>query len=112
MWTTAPQAFLRPPGRDHLPALPAIGRAQVGPAEAQERPRTPPAEPALPPLPALEGEQIAALAELERFLASDRQCFLMQGLAGTGKTTVLAHLARRLGGRVLGSPRQPARPRR
>jgi exodeoxyribonuclease-5 len=50
---------------------------------------------AAPTLPALEGEQVTALAALERFLAGNRQCFLMQGLAGTGKTTVLASLARR-----------------
>jgi exodeoxyribonuclease-5 len=56
----------------------------------------PPRPAALPPLPELEGEQVGALARIEEFLAGDeRQYFALDGLAGTGKTTVAAALARR-----------------
>jgi hypothetical protein len=60
--------------------------------------------PALPPLPAMEGEQSVAVALLERFLTGDRQYFVLHGLAGTGKTTVLAALAQRLRGTSLLAP--------
>ena len=50
---------------------------------------------ALPPLPDLDGEQAAAMAAIDEFLAGSGQCFCLQGLAGTGKTTIMATLARR-----------------
>lgn len=50
--------------------------------------------PTPPHLPALEGEQLAAFTAINEFLDThDKQCFSLHGLAGTGKTTVLAHLA-------------------
>jgi hypothetical protein len=61
--------------------------------------------PSPPPLPALEGEQVAAPAAIEGFPAvAAPQCFVLHGLAGTGKTTVLAHLARRYPGVYLAAP--------
>src|SRR5215472_17015319 len=58
----------------------------------------------LPPLPELEGEQADALAAIEDFLASDRQSFTLHGLAGTGKTTLVAVLARKLDNASLLAP--------
>lgn len=50
---------------------------------------------ARPALPQLDGDQLEAVAALDEFLASSRQTFCLQGLAGCGKTTVLAALARK-----------------
>jgi exodeoxyribonuclease-5 len=62
-------------------------------------------EPAdLPPLLKLEGEQADALAAIETFLAGEKQSFCMHGLAGTGKTTVMAALASRLANAILVAP--------
>jgi exodeoxyribonuclease-5 len=48
----------------------------------------------LPLLPELEGEQADALAAIENFLAGNKPCFVLHGLAGTGKSTLIATLAR------------------
>ena len=58
------------------------------------------------PLPPLEGEQLAAMDAIQAFLASqsERQHFCLHGLAGTGKTTVLATLARELPDAILAAP--------
>ncbi len=40
-------------------------------------------------------EQAAAISGIEAFLKSDLQTYVLHGLAGTGKTTVLADVARR-----------------
>jgi exodeoxyribonuclease-5 len=64
--------------------------------------RREPAE--LPPLPKLEGEQADALAAIETFLGGEKQSFCMHGLAGTGKTTVMAALASRLANAILVAP--------
>jgi exodeoxyribonuclease-5 len=65
-------------------------------------PRT--ADTELPSLPELEGEQADALAVIEDFLASNKRCFVLHGLAGTGKTTVIATLARRTVNSTLVAP--------
>ena len=53
---------------------------------------------ALPPLIAdvsLTAEQEAAMSAIDEFMADRRrQLFTLHGLAGTGKTTLLAHIAR------------------
>lgn len=61
-------------------------------------------KPVLPSLPALEGEQLEALAAIDTFLKGPEQYFCLQGLAGTGKTTLLAVLARRLNDAALVAP--------
>jgi hypothetical protein len=38
-------------------------------------------------------EQERIVARIDDFMASSRQCFLFHGVAGTGKTTPLAHTA-------------------
>jgi exodeoxyribonuclease-5 len=58
----------------------------------------------LPLLPELEGEQADALAAIQDFLAGNKQCFVLHGLAGTGKTTVIATLARWLKDSALVAP--------
>jgi exodeoxyribonuclease-5 len=58
----------------------------------------------LPPLPELEGEQADALASIKDFLAGAKQYFCLHGLAGTGKTTVIATLARKLPNCTLVAP--------
>ncbi|WP_119157590.1 ATP-dependent DNA helicase [Caldimonas tepidiphila] len=45
---------------------------------------------------ALTPSQQQALSAIQEFLASDAHCFLLKGSAGTGKTRLLAALARRL----------------
>lgn len=58
-----------------------------------------------PALPALDGEQAAAISSIRDFLAEDqKQSFVLHGLAGTGKTTVLAHVAHELPRACLASP--------
>lgn len=56
---------------------------------------------------ALSGEQAEAARQIEAFLAAkrpERQTFSLQGLAGTGKTFVLADIARRHPGAILCAP--------
>jgi exodeoxyribonuclease-5 len=57
-----------------------------------------------PPLPPLEGEQVAALDTISAFLGRNEPYFVLHGLAGTGKTTVLAHLARARKPVILATP--------
>lgn len=55
----------------------------------------------------LSGEQAEAATRVEAFLAArrpDRQWFSLQGLAGSGKTYVLAEIARRHPGAILCAP--------
>jgi ATP-dependent exoDNAse (exonuclease V) alpha subunit len=40
--------------------------------------------------------QVAALDEIDEFIASDEDCFVLTGSAGTGKTSLLASLLKRL----------------
>jgi exodeoxyribonuclease-5 len=58
----------------------------------------------LPSLPELVGEQADALASIKDFLAGAKQYFCLHGLAGTGKTTVIATLARKLPNCALVAP--------
>ena len=51
------------------------------------------------PIPAPTAEQARALDALERFMDGDRAAFVLLGAAGTGKTTMLRHLAERAEGR-------------
>jgi AAA domain len=57
-----------------------------------------------PLLPEVDGEQSDALAAIDGFLAGSRQSFCLHGLAGTGKTTVLARLARQQNNATLIAP--------
>jgi len=65
-----------------------------------EPPSKPPSEPPVPPPILLTGEQIDAHAAIRDFLAGAEQVFCLQGLAGTGKTTLLAAVAQEIGSRA------------
>jgi ATP-dependent exoDNAse (exonuclease V) alpha subunit len=47
---------------------------------------------------------VDALSAIEDFIAGTKQAFCLHGLAGTGKTTVIAMLARRLRNSTLVAP--------
>ena len=52
----------------------------------------------------LSAEQQAAADQTAEFMRSDRQAFVLHGLAGTGKTALLAHLAQRCPDALLCAP--------
>ena len=99
--------------------MPPEQQADLFAGAAHAPPQPPPALQPVPwwdtpapaqPLPPLEGEQLAAMDAALAFLSrqSDRRHFGLHGLAGTGKTTVLAALARELPDAVLLSPTSKA----
>jgi hypothetical protein len=66
----------------------------------------PPRQPRQPALPELDGEQLAAADAVRAFLAASEgpRYFTVHGLAGTGKTVLLATLVRELPGATLAAP--------
>ena len=46
--------------------------------------------------PTLNADQMQAVVRIEEFLTGPDRCFILEGSAGTGKTTLIAALADRL----------------